>query len=52
MDTERITKLGNTLDELYENLKSVREEAITCLGNKDALRIIDFHANNWIDIVK
>jgi hypothetical protein len=52
MDTERIRKLENTLDELYEHLKSVREETITHYGDEDALHIIDFHANNWIDIVR
>jgi len=52
MKTERIKKLENTLDEIYEHLKILRKETITCLGNKDALHIIDFHANNWIDIVR
>ena len=52
MDTERIRKLENTLDELYVHLKSVIEETITHLGDEDALHIIDFHANNWIDIVR
>ena len=51
MDSERIRKLENTLDELYKHLKSVRKETITHLGDKDALHIIDFHANNWINIV-
>jgi len=46
MKAERIKKLENTLDELYEHLKSVRRETIMHLGNKDALHIIDFHANN------
>ena len=31
------------LDQLYEHLKSVREETITRLGREDALHIIDFH---------
>ena len=52
MKAERIKKLENTLDELYEHLKSIRGETITHLGNKDALYIIDFHANNWIDIIR
>lgn len=38
------------LDELYEHLKSVREETITHLGRENALHIIDFHGNNWIDM--
>ena len=51
MKAKRIRKLENTLDGLYEHLKSIRKETITDLGNKDALHIIDFHANNWIDII-
>jgi len=51
MDTDRIRKFENTLDELYKHLKSVRKETIIHLGDKDALHIIDFHANNWIYIV-
>ena len=47
---ERIEKLQKTLDSLYEHLKQIRREAITCLGDKDALHIVDFHGNNWIDI--
>lgn len=38
------------LDELYEHFKSVREDTITHLGRGDALHIIDFHGNNWIDM--
>jgi len=38
------------LDELYEHFKSVREDTITRLGRGDALHIIDFHGNNWIDM--
>jgi len=52
METERIRKLENTLDELFEHLKVVREETITHLGVEDALHILDFHVNNWIDIVE
>jgi len=51
MDTDRIRKFENTLDKLYKHLKSVRKETIIHLGDKDALHIIDFHANNWIYIV-
>lgn len=52
MKAERIEKLEKTLDEFYEHWKTVRVETITNLGEKDALIFIDFHANNWIDIVK
>ncbi|MEM2107241.1 MAG: hypothetical protein QXV46_05460 [Candidatus Bathyarchaeia archaeon] len=52
MRTHRTEEVERILDRLYENLKSVRKETIEKLGNKDALHIIDFHANNWIDIIK
>lgn len=51
MKAERIGKLEQTLDELYEHWKSIRKETIKHLGDKDALHIVDFHANNWIDIM-
>ena len=38
------------LDRLYEHLGEVRKETVEKLGVKKALRIIDFHANNWIDL--
>jgi len=38
------------LDTLYENWKSVRSETIRCLGEGDAVHIVNFHGNNWIDI--
>lgn len=52
MNNKRVEKLEKSLDSLYENLKLIRRETITRLGNKDALHIIDFHVNNWIDISK
>lgn len=52
MDDKRIEELEKTLNNLYKNLDLIRKETITHLGNKDALHIIDFHANNWIDLIK
>ena len=52
MDDKRIEELEKTLNDLYKNLDLIRKETITHLGDKDALHIIDFHANNWIDIIK
>ena len=39
------------LDRLYEHLGEVREETVEKLGVEKALHIIDFHANNWIDLL-
>jgi hypothetical protein len=50
MKTKRIITLENALDNFYEHWKSVRKETITHLGEEDALHLIDFHANNWLDI--
>lgn len=52
MSVKRIKELEKTLNDLYKNLDMIRKETITHLGDKDALHIIDFHANNWIDIIK
>lgn len=51
MKDEKIRKLENALDKLFENLELIKKETITRLGGKEALHIIDFHANNWIDII-
>lgn len=51
MNKRRITKLENSLDNLYENWREVRRETITQLGENEALKILDFHGNNWIDII-
>ena len=51
MEVEKTRKLENALDKLYKNLELIRKETITHLGGKEALHIIDFHANNWIDII-
>jgi len=49
---DRRTKgLEKTLDNLYRHWKETRRETIAHLSKKEALKIIDFHANNWIDIV-
>jgi len=49
IEAKRIKELKNALDKLYKNLESIKKETITHLGDK-ALFIIDFHANNWMDI--
>lgn len=49
-DDERAKKLENILDKLYENWREVRRETIAELGEAESLKVIDFHANNWIDI--
>lgn len=51
MRADRIRKLEQTLDGFYDRWDTIREETITNLGEKDALLIIDFHANNWLDII-
>ena len=45
-----IAKIIEKIDELYEHLKQLKVETISALGKKEALHIIDFHGNNWIDI--
>ena len=45
-----IAKIIKKLDELYEHLEQLKVETISSLGKKEALHIIDFHGNNWIDI--
>ena len=52
MNAERIREVENILDNLYEHWRQIRREAVEQLGERVALKIIDFHANNWIDIVK
>lgn len=51
MDKQRIKELETILDNLYPHWREIRRETIECFGDKEALKIIDFHANNWIDIV-
>lgn len=51
MDGTRSQDLEEILDNLYAHWRSVRRETIDGLGEKEALKIIDFHANNWIDIM-
>lgn len=52
MGAEKPRDLETILDNLYEQWREIRKETIERLGGKEALKIIDFHANNWIDIVK
>ncbi len=51
-DDERTKQLESILDNLYENWRVVRMETIAELGELESLKIIDFHANNWIDITR
>lgn len=52
MNADRVEHLENILDDLYEQWGELRRETIEQLRDREALKIIDFHANNWIDIVK
>ncbi len=52
MDAESASYLEDILDNLYENWRQIRRETLEQLGRKESLKIIDFHANNWIDIVR
>lgn len=49
-NTQENRKLEKYLDTLYETWKSVRSETIVHLGKEDAVHIVNFHGNNWIDI--
>lgn len=51
MTSER-EDIDERLKGLYEHWDSIREETIDKLGLERALCIIDFHANNWIDITQ
>jgi len=51
MDRVRSQDLEEILDNLYAHWRNVRRETIDGIGEKEALKIIDFHANNWIDII-
>lgn len=51
MARERIVDLERVLDNLYKHWRDVRRETIAGLSEKEAVKIVDFHANNWIDIV-
>lgn len=51
MDNQRLKDLEKMLDKLYGHWRQVRRETIKHLGDREALKIVDFHGNNWIDIV-
>jgi len=51
MDAERGGSLEDILDNLYEHWKQIRKETLAQLGGREALKIIDFHGDNWADIV-
>jgi len=52
MNAQRASDVENILDGLYEHWKQIRRETVRQLGEREALKIIDFHANNWIDVVR
>lgn len=51
MRADRIRELEQILEGYHDRWDMIRRETITNLGEKDALLIIDFHANNWLDII-
>ena len=52
MNYEKANDVERVLDDLYEHWKQIRSETVGQLGKKEALKIIDFHANNWIYIMR
>ncbi len=52
MNAEKASDIEGILDSLYEHWKQIRRETVKELGKREALKIIDFHTNNWIDIVR
>jgi len=50
MNPEKTSDVEGILDAHYEHWKQIRRETVRQLGKREALKIIDFHANNWIDI--
>lgn len=52
MNTKRTRDLEEILDNLYENWREIRKETIEGLGEREAAKIIDFHAQNWIDVTE
>lgn len=48
MESRKTRNLERILDNLYEYWQGIRRETIAELGAKEALKIIDFHANNWM----
>lgn len=47
-----IAEIVKELGKLYEHLERLKVETIGALGKEEALHIIDFHGNNWIDIYR
>ncbi len=52
MNTKRTRDLEEILDNLYESWREIRKETIEGLGEREAAKIIDFHAQNWIDVTE
>jgi hypothetical protein len=50
MASDRTEEIRDALDRLYAHLDDVQQDTRQKLVS-DALHIVDFHANNWIDIL-
>lgn len=50
MTKRRIKDVENVLDKLYKHWEETRRETIAQLGENEALKIVNLHGNNWIDI--
>lgn len=51
-DLPKIKRLQKSLKGLYKTWRSVERETVASLGGETALHIIDFHGNNWVDIIR
>lgn len=51
MEKEEIIKMKDSLWELCDPWESITCETIESLGKEDALHILDFHGENWIEII-
>jgi len=52
LSNDNIEEIQKTLDFFYKLLRQRSKHTIASLGSKDALHIVDFHSNNWIEILK
>ena len=51
MERDKIIKIKESLWSLCEPWDSITHETIESLGEEDALHILEYHGENWIDIV-
>jgi hypothetical protein len=51
MALNRTEEIKRALERLYEHLDDVQRDTLQGLGT-DTLHFVDFHANNWIDMVR